>query len=200
MKLSKALASLVCLAATATAHAVVISDTQIRLSGTNSDYSITAIQSASYDDPTTMWFTKSDTSTSSTLTPNSWNIDQEADYYLVKAGDTFTTEAIAAGKFTPLFTTDHPFTLAVPYPGTFYLGVATGYSYTSRDVLGWAKIRNDASGLTLLGSAMSYGEGGIIVGTTTAVPEPGRAMLMLLGLSSLAFARRQRRPANKHHI
>lgn len=39
---------------------------------------------------------------------------------------------------------------------------------------------------------MAYGEGGIIVGTTRAVPEPGTFLLSAIGLAGLAFVRRRR--------
>jgi hypothetical protein len=48
---------------------------------------------------------------------------------------------------------------------------------------GWTHLVADASGtLTVADSAMAYGELGIIVGTTQAVPEPSSLALMLLGL------------------
>lgn len=48
---------------------------------------------------------------------------------------------------------------------------------------GWAHLVADASGtLTVVESAITYGEQGIIVGTTQAVPEPSSLALMLLGL------------------
>jgi len=200
-----ALAALVAAMSFSGAHAVVISDSKILLSPSTAygaNYAITAIQSATYDDPTTMWFTKQDGLGKSTLKPVTWNVDQEADYYLAGSGSIFTPDSIDAGQFKPLFTLDHGYLLDVPFPGDFYLGVATtgpgpipGGAPTSgfaRNVFGWVHLKNDARGLSILGSAMAYGEGGIIVGTTTAVPEPGTFLLSAIGLAGLAFVRRHR--------
>ncbi len=200
-----ALAAIGALLSAGAAQAIVVADSNIILNGSNGYYQITAIQSATYADPTTMWFTKQDGVNKSTLTPYTWNIDQEADYYLVKAGDVLTPESIATGAFTPLFTTDHPHVLEIPFPGDFYLGVATTgpgpipggtptYGF-GRNVWGWVHIQNSPTGLYSLGSAMAYGEGGIIVGTVTAVPEPSTLMLSALGLTFgfLAISRRHTR-------
>jgi hypothetical protein len=48
---------------------------------------------------------------------------------------------------------------------------------------GWAHIGlNPAGTFTVLDSAMAYGERGIVVGTTQAIPEPSTLAMMLLGL------------------
>lgn len=129
------LAALVTAMSLSSAHAVVVSNTKISLTTTTAygaNYAITANQSATFDDFTTMWFTKQDFSDTSTLTPVRWEVDSEADYYLVDAGATFAPGSIAAGQFKPWFTLDHPSTLDVARPmiagfdiGDFYLGVAT---------------------------------------------------------------------------
>ena len=176
------------------AQAIVISNTQILLSPSTqngANYAITAIQAPDEFDPTTLWFSKVDGIGKSTLTPITWNVDQEADYYLAQAGATFTAQTVAAGQFTPLFTTDTPYSLDVTRPGDFYLGVATSTGTSSpRTVWGWVHLRNDASGLSVLGSAMAYGEGGIVIGTTTPVPEPGTFVQLGVGLAALAMLRR----------
>lgn len=184
------------------AHAVVISDTKVLLAPTTehgANYAITAIQSPDHPDPTTLWFSKVDSANKSTLTPITWNVDQEADYYLAQAGSVVSAQTLASGQFTPLFTLDRAYSIDVSRPGDFYLAVATtgpglppGAAFAERNVWGWVHLRNDASGLSVLGSAMAYGEGGIIVGTTTPVPEPGTAALMLLGLAAGGWATRRR--------
>ena len=57
------------------------------------------------------------------------------------------------------------------------------------DQYAWIEISNTGSGLTSLGDATALDTGGIIVGTTTSVPEPGFA-LIVLGLCG--FYRRRR--------
>ncbi|MES2089946.1 MAG: PEP-CTERM sorting domain-containing protein [Pseudomonadota bacterium] len=85
----------------------------------------------------------------------------------------------------------------------FYLGGRT-YKFTDPEfswqnpvytVFGWAHLKADANGqLQVIDSAMAFREGGIIVGTTQAVPEPATVSMMGLGLVSLVALRRRRQP------
>jgi PEP-CTERM motif len=202
----RAFATLIAAMSFSSAHAVVVSDSQILLTPSTAfgaSYAITAIQSSTYYDPTTMWFSKQDSAGKSTLKPITWNVDQEADYYLAAPGAIFTPDTISAGQFKPLFILDKPYILDVPFPGDFYLGVATSGpgpvpggtppSGIGRNVWGWVHLTNGASGLSILGSAMAYGEGGIIIGKTTPVPEPGTLLLLAIGFTGLTLAGRQNR-------
>jgi hypothetical protein len=57
---------------------------------------------------------------------------------------------------------------------------------------GWAHIVfNQAGTATVLSSAIAYGEGGIVVGSLQAVPEPGSAALALIGLVAVGLSRRK---------
>ena len=78
----------------------------------------------------------------------------------------------------------------VPY-GNFYFGVRT-FSDFGEDIqgFGWALMNHSEGGLTLLGSAITYDQPGIIIGTTTTIPEPGVMCLLLPALTILVFARR----------
>ena len=115
----------------------------------------------------------------STLSPTTWTVDTEADYYLVPANTPFTAATIASGQFAPFFTLDNPRQINVPY-GDFYLGINTGQSWLSpqvpaRDEFGWVELDNTKTGLAIVDNAMAYGVGGIFVGTydTIAIPESG---------------------------
>jgi hypothetical protein len=120
----------------------------------------------------------------------SWNLDEESDWYLVEAGDAFSKQSIAAGKFTPLFTTDHPYP-AVSVGSDFYLGVNTGVSFEARESFGWLHLRlNNVAALTMVENVVAYDSPGIIVGTTTVVPEP--STIALLGFSLLGAILRRR--------
>ncbi|MBC7701301.1 PEP-CTERM sorting domain-containing protein [Aquabacterium sp.] len=124
-----------------------------------------------------------------------FNVDEGAKLYVVKAGDVFTqaSSALATNVFgsTP-----------VPVGTDFYLAAKTrsytdpGFSYDDSfyTSFGWAHFKVDALGKPqLLGSAMAFREGGIIVGTLQAVPEPGTWALMGLGLAALAWRTRSAR-------
>jgi hypothetical protein len=160
-----ALAAVVVATALTSAHAVVISDTMVDF-GLDpihpGEYAISGNQvGPSFSDMTTLWSTKQDHAATSTLTVVTFNLDQGADFYLADAGATFTPAAIADGQFKTFFTTKQgAYALEVPLPGEFYLGIATTAYWAERTVWGWVHLQNDASGLTVLGSAMAYGEGG----------------------------------------
>jgi hypothetical protein len=190
------------------AHAVVIADSKFTLQKDNefssSGYSFTVVQGAAYPDYTSIWVDKRDGLGTSILVATSGHADIGSDYYLVNAGDQFTPENIAAGQFQTLYRSDYTGfyngSVSIPAQGDFYLGIATTgpdpydqttwpFPYPSnRNVWGWAHFSNSASGLTLLGSAVAYGEPGIVVGTLTAVPEAGSSALMALGLLGVAGA------------
>jgi hypothetical protein len=84
------------------------------------------------------------------------------------------------------------FATALPAP-TIYLGVSTG-KWTDprpRTAYSWVHLRPVNSVLTMVADIMSYSSPGIIVGTTTLVPE--RAAWALVTIADLAcFSRRPR--------
>lgn len=133
------------------------------------------------------------------LTGVGMNADEGAYLYVVKAGDVFTNassaSAAAVGRITPLNV------------GTdFYLAAKTrsytdpGFSYENSfyTSFGWAHFKVDSLGLPQLQeSTMAFREGGIIVGTLQAVPEPGTLALMGVGLAALAWRTRSARRQTK---
>ncbi len=123
----------------------------------------------------------------STLTPTTWTVDTEMDVYLVPYGSEFTIENIGSGQFSPLFTTDWPYSLDVPF-GSFYLGIAAGGNFdqygkvVGRGVYGWVELNNSASnGLTFVSSGNNAYVG-------LPVPESDTYTMMLAGLGLIGVA------------
>ncbi|QDT71678.1 PEP-CTERM sorting domain-containing protein [Lacipirellula limnantheis] len=123
-------------------------------------------------------------------------LDEESDWYLVEAGDSFSKAGIEGNEFTSIFTTDHWFP-AVTVGTDFYLGVNTGKG-DRRDVFGWAHFQvvamplpfpSDDDVLIMVENVMSYGGVGIIVGV---VPEPATIALTSIAFISLITLRRRR--------
>jgi hypothetical protein len=164
-------------------------------------YSATVCQTAQTADCdyTSVWFNK----VNSTLTPTTWNVDEEADFYLAPNGVEFSAATIASGQFSPLFVLDNAYSINIPY-GTFYLGVNTGTGFTydengyggpGREVFGWMQLHNSSAGLQMISNAMAYGTNGIFIGTTDVVPvpEPEAYAMMLAGLWLVGFMVRRRK-------
>lgn len=127
----------------------------------------------------------------STLTSTAWTVDTEMDVYLVPYGSELTMAKIESGQFSPLFTTDTPHSLDVPF-GTFYLGVAAGGDFgqygniVGRSVYGWIELSNSAAdGLSLINSGNS-----VYVGLP--VPEPSTYSMMLASLGLIGYSARRR--------
>lgn len=200
MKRQLRLAAIAGLAFLGNANADVVVGTNVTFGGGSylGQYSLTACQDKQCD-YTTMWFNKTNYGTYSTLTPTTWNIDEEADYYLVPYGAEFSASTIAQSQFTPFFVFDDASSINVPF-GTFYLGVNTGNSgngWPPRDVFGWVAFTNSPTGLEMIGNAMAYDTNGIFIGTTNIVPVPEADTwaLMLTGLSLVGAMARRRKQA-----
>lgn len=191
-------------------NAAIISDTNFTISG---DYTLNVDRGVS-DCCTSMWFSKVDNNGSynyldvpyngdySTLTYTSTTVDINPGYFLVSYGDEFTAATIAGDQFQPFLVSDvnqwySSTPIDVPF-GDFYLGVALDnnidFEYTE---FGWIHLSNSASGLSMISSAMAYGEIGIVIGTTeavSAVPIPSAIWLFSSGVIGLiGFARRKTR-------
>jgi len=193
----KTLCAIMLLAVGAAAQAVVVrgGDT-VRLregqdANFDANYFLTVNQTAGPDyNGTGIWIKKTDSfwSFQSTLTVATYNLDEGADLYLSSAGDVLSGGLIDQEVFSPLLAFGQRGSVDVAYPGTFYLAIVTGEGWNgaspNRNVFGWAKFQNSYAGLTLVDSAMAYGEGGIVVGSFTALPLPEAStwLQMTLGL------------------
>ncbi|MEY3896325.1 MAG: hypothetical protein RLZZ214_1845 [Verrucomicrobiota bacterium] len=115
------------------------------------------------------------------------NLDGGSYWYFAMANDSFTPNNIAQGDFILFNQPDQSF--QVPY-GDFYFGVRT-FSDFGENIqgFGWALMNHSAAGLTLLGSAITYDQPGLVIGTTTTVPEPGGMSLLVAALVILTFTR-----------
>lgn len=125
----------------------------------------------------------------------------ETQLFLVEPGDLFNDTNIRSGQFPKL----HFFGLLQPVPvgnSDFYLGIAqlsedsSGLFGEFPGTFGWMHLRptNIGNGLEMLENVVSYRTRGIIVGTTTIVPEPASAGLVVAGFAGLFIRRRNNFP------
>jgi len=134
-----------------------------------------------------------------TLTYVTQSVDEGSQLFLVHAGDVLTHASIRGLPASASFSHGVPITVGED----FYLGVRTGSAsdpgfewgasegYTS---FGWAHFREGSDGLLhIVDSAMAFREGGIVVGTLQAVPEPATWASMIAGLAALGGVARRRR-------
>ncbi len=119
-------------------------------------------------------------------------LDEGLDLYSVVSGNTFTPAAITNGDFSGF-----SFGSYYNFPSISYIGLVT----PSRDAgltgylpaYGWARVSSSGGVLTILDHAIDYSGNGLIVGTTTVVPEPCVTGLIAIGLG--CFFIRRCRPA-----
>ena len=120
-------------------------------------------------------------------------LDEASDWFLVQPGDIFSAATINAGQFPAIVnvTPEIKGSEVTVGPGEFYLGLRTGRGFANsrpnRNAYGWVHLRPDNGVLTMVGNVMSYNSRGIIVGTTTIVPEPTALAMAGVGLSLLAI-------------
>ena len=131
------------------------------------------------------------------LTPVIETLGPPGLWYVVDDGDHFTRDAVAADEFAAFkagFPSPAMNTIDIGEYGEFLLGT-TSYPFRDRftDFFGWARIRLSPLGVELLDNAVAYNSEGIIVGTSTVVPEPSAiALAAFAPFALLAFRRLQR--------
>ena len=85
-------------------------------------------------------------------------------------------------------------TLNVPFFMGYYVQNSFGTTFpnpTANDGYGWARLVRRSTGMVLLDSALQNPSGGIIVGTTTTVPEPSTVSLLALSASFVVLSIRR---------
>jgi hypothetical protein len=134
---------------------------------------------------------------------NNTLLDESMDVYIVKAGDVFSPANIQAGLFPKVFVV-YPSTTSsvVVSSGDFYLGVSTGQGIANipgtyipnRTAFGWVHLHPiSVNSVSMVDNVMSYNSPGIIVGTTTLVPEPATISTTICALFWCFAGRRERR-------
>jgi len=128
-------------------------------------------------------------------------LDEGSDWFATNQGDLFTRETIDSGQFNTLIGGPQagPLTVAVDQP--FFLGVNTGVDpidfLPKRQHFGWGEFLINQNGeLQILDSAVAYDQGGIVVGTSVAIPEPSSGLLMLVGGVFLFLRQSRCRPTH----
>lgn len=111
-------------------------------------------------------------------------LDEGLDLYRVFSGDRFTPGGITNGDFV-----EFAMSAAYNVPLEFYVGLETptrdlGFA-TLPPAYGWAKLSSSNGVLTVLDSAIDYSGNGLIVGTTTVIPEPCAHVLFAMGLTCM---------------
>ncbi|MDP0492011.1 MAG: hypothetical protein Q7Q71_13255 [Verrucomicrobiota bacterium JB023] len=122
-------------------------------------------------------------------------LDESVDTFVVDAGDRFSRGSILGGEFYELVWAQTYY-----LPQDFYLGVLTPSRELDGPIVsqppfdpafGWLRIQNTNGVLSLVDHAIAYDSEGIVVGSTTAIPEPEISVfLFLVGFAAITNRRR----------
>ena len=129
-----------------------------------------------------------------TLNFNGWVLDTTPSVYLASPNDLFSTTAISANTFTPLFVGPYgpSNSLTLDTYTSFYLGILNSRG----DGLGWVQLLDTGTGLQMIDNAIAYGSNGIYVGTLNTinpVPLPPAVAFFATGLIGVfSFSRRKK--------
>jgi hypothetical protein len=185
------------------AQTVVVNSNLVTPSPTSGsgNFSFRVFQDAAATDHTGVWFNYQpfNIAQPASISLANINIDEGSDWYVVHEGDVFSPSTIQAGLFTPIVTsgpTSYP-AVDLGRAGDVWLGIATGRGFQTpvqRTVFGWVHLQQFAT-LTpfMIENVMSYDSPGIIVGTTTLVPEPAMISTAICALLWCFAGRRSRR-------
>lgn len=179
---------------------------------------------ASFDDYTGVWFNFEYNPSTFMASIHGVNtlLDEGSDWYFAHEGDLFGTQTIASNKFDPFIEltcdgcgTDFyqiEFSPTLDFvagledgPFDFYLATATGN--IPRTTFGWVKLQITQGffvwngkpvlyKLEMLDSRVAYNSRGIIVGTSTLIPEPASCTLLFAPIFMLTIARHSRSTCN----
>ena len=122
-----------------------------------------------------------------------YSIAEENRLYLAPIGTRF--DAQYANSHAPFFTNAAPanWTVSIPLNTDLAIAYWDNQSFaaptpTSGNHYGWVLLHNAPTGLVATSGATALSDG-IIVGTTTQVPEPSTAALVFVGIASMALRR-----------
>ena len=124
--------------------------------------------------------------------------DEGAFFFIAQPGDRVGRPTVLAQEFPPL---THPngyqhngndFYIGIAAPAILWEEFPTPGVPPVRTEFGWVHLQPDGDQLRMLANVMSYESPGIIVGTSTLVPEPAAAALAVTGVTAIAFLRRRK--------
>lgn len=201
-----AIAMLATLPGQAAGQTVIVNDnlTFEQSGGSLGDYTGT-IQQTTSGDITSAWFDYD--LVGGTLTGLNMNIDEGSDWYVVDPFEVFGFATLAEDRFTPIIRVASDGgdieKMTVPVQSDLFLGVATtgqGLSHPCepgttfcRNVFGWIHLRPSFPGLEVVSSAVAYDSLGIVVATSTVIPEPACVLLAAVALCTVCSAAARRR-------
>ena len=172
---------------------VLVGDATLGSGGIYGDYELT-LASSQYAFFVGFDFTGGDLYSFST-SGNSYSIAEGLRLFQAPYGTELTPTY--AASTTPLFdnSSTADWQISIPLDTSIYLAywddrATLDYTPTANDGYGWIQLTHTASGLEGSASATAIGSG-IIVGTTTAIPEPSTIALCIIG--SLALFRRSKK-------
>ena len=184
----------------------IVEDTNITVNSNPGSFALEVLQSPEFD-VTQVFGEVAVSGSTATLLLNNTALDEGSDWFVTNPGDLFTRDSIEAGQFNFLPITEPASgSLDVEVGESFFLGVNTGSSEdffsgvggfgvpfdSIRQHFGWGEFLINQNGeLQILDSAVAYDLGGIVIGTSTAIPEPSSGLLMLAG-TAFPFLRRSR--------
>ncbi len=164
--------------------------------GLGAEYALTVFQDPQATNPTTILFNYTD---AKLIFVNS-NIDEGSDWYHITASAVFLHHTIANGDFTVFIKSDFSGFTTNPIDaptGRLFLGVNTGIGFSdtgpNRQFYGWVALESDGDTLSLVESAITYDQPGIVTGTPTTIPEPSSTLFIYAGVCAVVICSKRRK-------